>query len=187
MLLKNYDNLLVAHTISDRSYTQGSSNAITINADGRYLTIQSTSGQITQNIALGTTNGGGYSIMSLSEKTICVGNGTQPVQYEDCRLSGSRVVGTFTLVSNSVDYDDVNKQWVRTLTVKCTNEKDDDFVVSEWGIAGNSYMYNSVYSNNSASIYLVWRELLDKPVTIAANSTATLTFTLKVPHEVNAF
>ena len=169
---------MIAHTISNMKSTYSSSNSISINADGRYLSIQATDGSIKTSINLGSTNVGGYTIMSLSENSICIGNGTQTVQYEDCRLSGQRTEGTFTLVSNTLDFDDVNKQWVRTLTVKCTNAKNDDFVVSEWGIFGNT---SDKFSNSSSNIYLVWRELLEDPVTIPANSTATLTFRLTVP------
>ena len=186
MLLRNFDHLLTAHTISKQHY----GTSVSISSDGKYLTVQTTSGSNLQNIPIGQSNSiYGMTIMSFYEKSICVGDGTQSVQYDDYRLSGSRTEGTFSLVSNSIEYDEENKEWVRTLTVKCTNNQDTDFVVSEWGIWrwGDTNSSNTVFNNSSNYCILVWRELLEEPVTIAANSTATLTFTLKVPHEVNAF
>ena len=181
MLLRNFDRTMATFMTGTNLYSFGAQQVYGP-ADTRVL---STSGGIpTSPIDYGAP-------ISLSYQSICIGDGTQEVQYTDYRLSGSTIGSKFTNVSNNIVYDEDNNCWVRTLTVKYANTLDTDFVVSEWGIWRVAYSSSgstpTEYSNSSSNVVLVWRELLDKPITIAANSTATLTFTLKIPHDVNAF
>ena len=180
MLLRNFDRTL-ATFMTGTSLTSFGTQQVYGPADTRVLT---TSGGIPNS----TIDYG--SPISLSYQSICIGDGTQEVQYTDYRLSGSTIGSKFENVSNLLVYDEDINCWVRTLTVKYSNTRDKDFVVSEWGIwrvPTNISNIPTEYSNSSSYVVLVWRELLDKPITIAANSTATLTFTLKIPHDVNAF
>ena len=188
MLLRNFDCAIEANIVG----TSKIGKLISMNHLDANIQSQATNGTIAATV-IGTdaTYSTSIAVLSFSESSICIGDGTSLVKYEDFRLAGNRIGGKFTLVSNEYDYNKTDKCWERTLTVKYTNETNDDFVVSEWGIyrgIGSSAANTGyVYTNSSQYEVLVWRELLDEPVTIAANSTATLTFTLKVPHEVNAF
>lgn len=190
MLLRNYDCIMEAHMLA----TAKSTSTVSAVDTSKNIKTQATNGTISDPY-LGGSNSA-FPIMAFSEKTICIGNGTHPVSYEDYRLAGGMIGGTFTKVSNDLVFDTDSNSWVRTLVVKYTNNTDTDFVVSEWGIwraagytsSGTPPTSDSYeYKNSGAYECLVWRELLPTPVTIVANSTATLTFTLTVPHEVNAF
>lgn len=172
MVLKNFDHMI--------SYIAGASNA---DAAGENTKVRTTNGS-EQSVNLG------YARLTLSSDRICIGNGTQEEDYDDYKMAGNILGTSFTSVSSTTTFDDATRQWVRTIVVKYANTSDEDFVVSEWGIwtPANTYSGTTHNYNNSCSICcLLYRELLAEPVTIAANSTATLTFTLKVPHEVNRF
>lgn len=172
MVLKNFDHMI--------SYIAGALNA---DAAGENTKVRTTNGsELSVNL--------GYTRLELSNVRICIGNGTQEEDYDDYKMTGSVLGTTFTPVSSTTAFDDSTRQWVRTIVVKYANTLDEDFVVSEWGIWTPATNYTGstlVYSNGSSVCCLLYRELLAEPVTIAANSTATLTFTLKVPHEVNRF
>ena len=172
MLLKNYDHIL--------TYIAGAGNA---DASGENTKIRTTNGsELSVNLS--------YARLNLTSTNICIGNGTQEVDYADYKMMGGVLGTSFTSVSSTTAFDDETNQWVRTIVVKYANTSDEDFVVSEWGIwtPANAYSGNThTYSNSCSVCCLLYRELLAKPVTIAGNSTATLTFALRIPHEINAF
>lgn len=185
MLLQNFDHHITA--LMANAYQTATNMNVT--AAAAAASVKNTSGGVTSSIPAGSTSsgsGGAYAPISLSEKSICIGDGDTPVNYGDFRLAGSTIGSTFTLVSNTLGFDEDSHCFVRTLVAKYTNTNNNDFVVKEWGI-WRPGQASITFSNNSNAVYLVYREVLDEPITIAGNSTATLTFTLKIPHEMNAF
>lgn len=184
MLLRNFDHHLTSLMTSAESVGAQSSVPASSGVD---ITTITTNGAASSVVGFSTSSGGAVFPISLSYRSICIGNGTKEVEYDDYRLAGSIIGTVFENVSNSIVFDVTSNCWIRTLTVKYSNTLDEDFVVSEWGIWRPTGSGVTSYSNNTNICALVYRELLDDPITIAANSTATLTFTLRVPHEVNAF
>lgn len=186
MLLQNFDHHVTALMLS----TYHSASSVEATAATANVSVKNTYGSIVSACPTGVNLGGYYGLTTLpfGYNTIAIGNGDTPVTYGDFRLAGDTIGSTFTNISNTITFDEDQQCWIRTLTVKYSNTEDTDFIVKEWGIWRNKSgaVSGAEYSNNSNNCYLVYREVLDEP-TIAANSTATLTFTLKVPHEMNAF
>ena len=185
MLLQNFDH----HLTAIMAHASLMTTTAEVTAAAATTPVKSTYGSITSSVPVGQTSsgGGGFHPISLSEKSICIGDGNTPVSYGDFKLAGTKIGNTFTKVSNTLDFDEDSHCFVRTLVVKYSNTSNTDFVVKEWGIWRTCSSGITAYSNDSSSVYLVYREVLEEPITIAANSTATLTFTLKIPHEMNAF
>ena len=191
MLLKNFDHSMSA--LMAAATSKGLCQSVTITGNGYDASLKTTNGAVKSSCYLGYSSTstseakGGYLPICLHESTIVVGDGDTPVTYEDYKMSGSNMYTGFTAVSNTVAFNAEKNCWVRTLVTKYTNSTDSDVVFKEWGIwrGADSGTYYSTYNNNSAYIALTFREVLPEPITVAANSTATLTFTLDIPHEIN--
>lgn len=185
MILQNFDHHIEALMLMTKSL----STDIEVAGSGTDVTVKTTSGStIKCPTGIGNSSGWCAGACPLSESNLVIGDGDAPVTYGDFKLAGNTFGSTFTKVSSDVVFDEDSRCWVRTLTVKYSNTKDTDFVVKEWGIwRGRDGTSASLTYTNNSFIILVYREVLDEPITIAANSTATLTFTLKIPHEMNAF
>lgn len=190
MFLRNFDHGITAMMLNTAN---NSISTIATVASGASTTLQTTAGTAVDCI-LGYSSSnyrqGAYLPIAFSASTICVGNGDTPVTYDDYRLSGSWTSGTFTSVSNILSYDETRKVWIRTVTVKYQNTSSSAVTIKEWGIWRYATQVGSssttTYSNSSSSIALVYREVLAEPAVIEPDTIATLTFTLEIPHEVNA-
>lgn len=186
MFLRNFDHGITAMMLNT---TNAGNSTIATVASGASTTLQTTAGTAVD-CPLGYYSSGAGAMLpvAFSSSTICIGNGDTPVTYDDYRLSGSKTSGTFTAVSNTLSYDETRKVWIRTLVVKYQNTSSSAFEVKEWGIWRYAVSTSSTlnWSNSNSQIALVYREVLETPAVIEPDTIATLTFTLEIPHEVNA-
>lgn len=196
MFLRNYDNYMAmlmlgaaTDSTSDQSnvhvrhsYTLGSSSEF---SDGN-ITSKSTSGSITS-VYAGCVDYYSEFItlpIALSKYSICMGTGNAPATYDDYRLSGDVISYNLALVKRTVVWDSENKKFKHAAIFTCTNTGESDVTISEWGIfrpLTNDGSMAYTYNNNDSWITLMFREVLDEPVTIAAGTTGTLTFSMDVP------
>ena len=104
------------------------------------------------------------------------------VTYDDYRLSGSVVTNKLIKISRSIKYIADTNKWKVTLKCSYNNSSTTSNVtIKEWGLwRGNSNCDSITFGHDSKSI-LVYREVLDEPIVIEPNTTATLTFTLEIP------
>lgn len=191
MFLRNYDNYWVELNSAQSSYLTTAGSSTTQQGDGHFNQ-KTTAGTLT------TIRYGGYyynsssrsvsgyfPVFALSPKTICLGDGTQPVTYDDYKLSGQTINLTLNQKSAASTYDNNKGVFQRVLVCTCSNLTDSDITISEWGVwkANQDYLYYSTatYSNSSASFVLMFREVLETPITIKAGTTSTLTFKVDIP------
>jgi hypothetical protein len=121
---------------------------------------------------------------SLSASTICLGTGNTPVTYEDFKLSGNAISITLSAKSSTTLFNQDTKKYQRVVVCTCSNLTGQDVTISEWGIfRQNSSSGSSViaYSNSASNCVLLYREVLETPITIKAGTTSTLTFKVDIP------
>ena len=183
MFLRNYDNYM-ATLMLGLANNDDINEYITVNATQTY-TFGSSSEFSDGNITGKSTNGSVRPIyVGFTRYSICMGTGNTPVTYDDYRLSGDVISYKLALVKRTVAWDSENKKFKHTAIYTCTNTGESDVTISEWGIfrpLTNDGNIASTYNNNDSWITLMFREVLDEPVTIAAGTTGTLTFSMDVP------
>lgn len=192
MFLRNYDNFLLAvmgataqgknvATASHQAVSNagdlwyGTSAAFGTNSnhgDG-YINVRTMTNSISK-IALSYSSGS--STLSIACPTaitcanIVLGTGVDEVTYEDYKLSGDSIsTDPLMFHSQNLTWGDVTKKFTRSVTFTYTNTTDSDVTIREWGLA----MCNKTV--------LVFREVLTEPITIAAGTTGTLTFSIELP------
>lgn len=188
MFLRNYDNYMAAIQLQDdvRAITIFVNNT-SVYGDG-YANMKSTNGTV--NVIRASNCSGTTSYIELpvglSNYQICFGTGSEAVTYDDYKLSGSVIDNTkLVFVSTNNIFDVDTKRWKKTSVFGYTNSTESDITISEWGLYfwnnSNSKTWKGVFSNSSSNCVLMFREVLAEPVTIAAGTTGTLTFTLEIP------
>ena len=207
MFLRNYDNWMLAlmgaaHT---KGYTTGSGTGYLFhdsgwqlstqyntnvgnadNAGDGYINFRTTSGAL-KNISgsVASVSGGVMCPTAMGAYGICLGNGDTTVTYEDYRLSGEVVFANslLALVSTEVTFNATKKCFTRTTIYTYTNTGDSDITIKEWGLYNNTGTSTVAkdFSNSSANMVLMFREVLNTPITIAAGTTGTLTFSIDMP------
>lgn len=111
----------------------------------------------------------------LGKSSICLGTGNTAVTYDDYKLSGEYVANNLVFVSENTTYDTQSHSFKKSATYTYTNSGAEDITIKEWGLfsLGNNYT-----DTNSC---LFFREVLSSPITIAAGTTGTLTFSIEIP------
>ena len=185
MFLRNFDHGITAMMLYTSQYASGTIATV---ATGASTTLQTTAGSAVDcRLGSGGSYGQGAAMpIAFGTGSICIGSGNTPVTYDDYRLAGTWTSGTFTAVSNNLAYDESRKVWIRTVTVKFQNTGTVARTVAEWGIYRTVTASSESWNNNSSGVALVYREVLAEPAVIEEDTIATLTFTLEIPHEVNA-
>lgn len=114
---------------------------------------------------------------------IKLGSGTTPPTRDDYGLEtyipSGKLVCTLT---NKRIYAEENGPYCVEYIFTVTNSSDDDVTISEIGRVDNVNATTSTYGGSSSSVskrFLIDRTLLDTPITIPSNETATITYTLK--------
>lgn len=186
MFLRNYDNMLVAHHLENALTRNLSGGGVvgqtgTEFGDGTY-NCKTTDG-VLRSISIGYEDNP-YFFLSFTIPGICLGNGSEPVTYDDYKLSGTLVTNNLTQVSTNVTWDAETKKYRKTLVATYHNSESEDITISEWGLWRiGSYIANNavVYRENSPLSMLVYREVFDEPLIIAAGTTATIKFAFEIP------
>lgn len=141
---------------------------------------------------------GGYSVAfsaaapTMGSCNFCFGDGDTPATYEDFKLSGNVVAAgaAIRVLSKKRTWDANSKKFVMTATVAVTNNGSEAATVKEWGLCQYSgsaklneaaYLTGGTYSNTSTSVILMFREVLETPVTIEAGGTATFEVSIDFP------
>lgn len=118
----------------------------------------------------------------LGTTNICLGTGTDEVTYEDYKLSGDIISNSplkFQSDSYELAFDNVTKKFRKKVTFTYSNTTDSDITISEWGMYG---LTSSDFAKaDYATTVLFFREVLSEPITIAAGTTSTLTFSVDLP------
>ena len=187
MFLRNYDNYMVAIQFQNYGYIKdkifvGNESVF---GDGN-ANVKSTNGTVSSiKIAHPSSTSTAYALfpVSLSTYSICLGTGNGVITYDDFKLSGSAIDNTkLAVVSRKNVFDAETKRWKQTSAFGYTNSTESDITISEWGLyRNNTEAKNIAFSNSSKDCVLMFREVLAEPVTIAAGTTGTLTFTLEIP------
>lgn len=197
MNLRNYDNLVTAiqllningKTISTGDHTSYGDGQLTCKLiDG---TIYKISGYSSGNPGTGNCF---TEFTSIDTGLVC-GSGDTAVTYDDYKLASIFSSSEISYVSCScsdLTYDETTNTFQKTLTKVFTAKT--DITIKEIGFY-TKMSCHTVSSNNASGSYytvLTYREVLDEPIEVAANSNFTLTLTTIVsacankPAEYNA-
>lgn len=107
------------------------------------------------------------------------GTGTTPVTYDDYKLENeyTQMSKASIVVSNAPVYDSEPKKYTKTVTCVLTNTGSTEVTLREVGIAMD------VRGTSGSELVLVYREILDTSITIAAGDAVqyTHTFEFTVP------
>lgn len=119
-----------------------------------------------QSMAASSTSGG-----------FCFGTGMTPVTYDDYNLE-HYLDKTFTYATSTeaVTYDENKKTFIRTLTSDFLNSSGADVTVSEIGNGG----WFAISSVGNFASFLLLREVLSTPVTVAAGEYIRVTLSYEV-------
>lgn len=200
MFLRNYDNYwTILNSMQFFVKNACSSGTSTTQWGDGYFNLKAPSGSLAYSLFVGdsyyTSSFGSdyswsffYGPISLNTSSICLGTGSEPVTYDDYKLSGDVVSLALTQQSSSTKYIPETNKWRRSIICTCTNLTESDITVGEWGLYKWNYNNGSgstrpslSYSNTSSQVALMFREVLDTPITIAAGTTTTFTFSIDVP------
>lgn len=185
MFLRNYDNLMVA--LNTPSVTKNGKVASTdtkIFGDG-YLNFKDTSGSI-HTIGMSSKNVLSPLLYYIENNpndyysgsgNIIIGNGSSSVTYDDYQLHTLISTSDISTVTNGTtierNYDDATGEWTSIVKkVYCALK---DTTVTEIGISTGCY-YDGTYT----SAVLIFRELLETPVEVPANSNVVISFAFKM-------
>lgn len=192
MFLRNYDNMLVLSQF-DISYADNAPCSDI--CYGRYIGVANSWGDGSCNVKYTDGSVSGYKLgqayyqaylAPMLESTICLGDGTKDVTYDDYKLSGNVVDNRkLTSVSISTVYDPDTHKFKRTALFSYTNDGDTPITISEWGLFNNynstTSLKESLFSHSSNVQALLYREVLDEPIVIEPRTSATLNFSIEIP------
>ena len=187
MLLRNYDNLMVAKTAIGKNKVIQTGTEF---ADGQ-INIKNLSGTVKNIAATNQINKCcPFSYMSAvalgqygdqGASWFVIGQGTTKPTYDDYKLESKHTESTFYIDTSSLDegefiYDTKNKTYSKTLSYIFRAKI--DTTVSEIGIEH----FCGGYSND---VYLVYREVLDTPVSLTTNQYLKVSITTTVSANPN--
>lgn len=191
MFLRNYDNFLLAVMGADAHGDTSSASHGYVNSSGDlcygpsvsfgtnsnrgdgYINFRTMANEIVE-ATMSITGQNNYSFIhcptAITRENIVLGTGVDEVTYEDYKLSGNSIsTDPLVFYSQNLTWNDVTKKFTRSVTFTYTNATDSDVTIREWGLAVRSKKI------------LVFREVLPEPITIAAGTTGTLTFSIELP------
>lgn len=110
---------------------------------------------------------------------IHLGTGNTPSTENDYQLESQITSGlSASSTTNTYGLDTNGNPYVKYLFT-VSNTTNSDIVISEIGYAQNFYASSSIGGSASAYTFLIDRTVLDTPVTVPANDSAALKYTLK--------
>lgn len=186
MLLRNYDNIVAAY--SSVSFQESQKGDTTVFGDGHlnYKSIANSIEYIT-----GVGSGWGLPLQRLYPGTqssegaswISLGSGNTPVTYDDYKLENELTTSQITVNTSSAIigtpiYNEQTKTWTKTMSYDFTAKS--DVTVSEIGI---KFCLNS--RGYSAHLALVYREVLEQPVSLTAGQYLKVSITTTVSANPN--
>lgn len=115
---------------------------------------------------------------SSSACTIRVGTGDRTPAASDYNLASRANVAYLSLVEAAPVYDDQAGSVSRLVTVSIQNQGANPVTIREWGIFG--VIRTQVYASQSVATALLYREVLDMPVTLTQYQAATMEVTLRL-------
>ncbi len=121
------------------------------------------------NNELGGTNSAG---------SIRLGTGNTAPAASDYNLESAANVNYLSCAVSAPVYDDSTGTVTRTVTVSVQNVGSENVTIREWGIFGT--VRTVVYYSNSVATALLYREVLDSPVTLGQYQAATLELTVSL-------
>lgn len=185
MLLRNYDNLMVAQRIATIDSSEILSGFTSFGDES--LTFKDMSGNVYPFRTFYQSNqpfNNFYkmdtwsSINQRGQTYITAGQGSTPVTYDDYKLEKILTSDDAQKVSHSVSelvYDQETKTWSRTYNYVCLAKK--DITIREIGI----YFPVDYTSNGSSTkATLLYRKVLDNDIVVPTNASFILSFTTKV-------
>ena len=110
--------------------------------------------------------------------TIRLGTGNRTPLATDYNLETTAPVSYLSLVEAAPVYDDQAGSVSRLVTVSIQNQGANPVVIREWGIYG--VVRTQVYASTSVATALLYREVLDTPVTLTQYQAATMEVTLRL-------
>lgn len=189
MLLRNYDNYMIARKIP---YTTSDDYAVgetSVFGDG-HLNFKNYQGAIKQFISNSFTNGSGRlmaSFTSLLENkytsgcsNLIVGSDDTEVTYDDYKLGNIIPSSQIKAVNHSVTapmYNQETNSWDVTYTKRYMATS--DITIKELGIT------ELLWTSGGAGITLLYREVLSSPIEVAADSVVVVSFTTKLYADIN--
>lgn len=189
MLLRNYDNYMITRQIlrsvnSDSKYYPF--NDTSTFGDG-HINIKDYNGTIRVFAPATNTNGSNTGMTAFSYLTenvynlsssgcnLVVGSDDTPVTYDDYKLGSIIPTSQIKAVNHSVSapvYNENTKSWDTTYSKRYMANS--DITIKELGIV--EYLWSSI----GAVFPLLYREVLSSPISVPANATVLVTFTMKV-------
>lgn len=189
MFLRNYDNMMVLyHFTTHYTNSHNTGDELYINnkasfGDGN-INVKRSDGSVAGFVKIYHANHVLYTA-PLSPQNICIGTGNTPVTYDDYTLSGEILDNQkLTYISYKINYDAEGRKVSKTVTYTYTNETDSNITISEWGLFRQWRTNNgssAVLFSNSAYNILLYREVLETPITIEPGTSATLKFKIDIP------
>jgi hypothetical protein len=189
MLLRNYDNYMVTRQIL-RSTTGDSGykpfNDTSAFGEG-HINIKDYNGTIKVFAPATTTNGSNSGMTAFAYlmenvyslngggSNLVVGSDDTPVTYDDYKLGSIIPTSQIKAVSQSVStpkYNENTKSWDTTYSKRYVANS--DITIKELGIV------EYLWSSTGAAFALLYREVLSSPISVPANATVVVTFTMKV-------
>lgn len=162
---------------------------VTSHGDG-YINVKTTAGTVSKMVPVFYANSGSFSEFAhlsmpivLGKGGICLGDGDTAVTYEDHKLAGNTFDNLgLVCLSKTIRFDSDKKKYVVSVKHTFSNTTESDITIKEWGMFSRNKLGTSPekFDNNGYHV-LMFREVLDTPVTIAAGTTGTLTFSVDLP------
>ena len=187
MLLRNYDNIVAAYSLV--SYQESQKGDTTVFGDG-HLNVKSINGsmQYVKNIGISSSilplqRLAPSGVTSHGHSWISLGAGTAPVTYDDYKLENALSTSTIAVSSSSAIigdpiYDEINKTWTKTMSYDFQAKS--DVTVSEIGVH-----FQMVSNSSTDSTTLVYREVLDTPVSLTVGQYLRVSITTTISANPN--
>lgn len=169
MLLRNFYNIMAAHTLNVASiggllqFGEGFIN--TKNTRGEIVSIERRDPSLARIDSI--YNSG---LATAGNTYIRFGSGTTPVTFEDYKLAENvSGLSASNIITTKNEYDIDTEKFVKEVTFLMTNSNAEEKTITEVGILFNSW------NSSTSELTLVYREVLENPFTIAAGDSVRYT------------
>ena len=115
---------------------------------------------------------------SSSASSVRLGTGSTAPTAADYALEQPAQINYLSCAVGAPVYDDSVGTVTRTITVSVQNTGSNNVTLREWGIFG--VIRTQVYASTSIATALLYREVLDSPVTLGQYQAATLELTVSL-------
>ena len=113
-----------------------------------------------------------------STNYVRVGTGDTAPAATDYNLAAAASISYLSCATGAPVYDDNLGTVTRTITLAVQNQNSASVTIKEWGIFGT--LHTLGYANPPEASVLLYREVLDSPVTLAQYQAATLELTVNL-------